>query len=353
MLDASYAAAWELGRLLALQDKSFSTSLYRWKRCHAHQLKKERQQSRNQGSHLPGADRVNFKTYRLPDDLAKWFYDLHLLKGLPFNYLVPDEAMLPTESIRFFTLDKLWMACLIDGAFSIGRVITHDHSKDENLFYAVLKKAWDKDITINLAEQNSEELKTTLSGLTTISGCLIRSEVVSGWPGLLVEASTSQVTDNGELPNPMLPIRMETLSQNVLLLLFEGEIATLDIHLKPETIHFGFSVDPENLNSYQKKLRDENGEEHDDSTVQEKYTINFLVDKETRVVKITDNAVASEATDGLVKLIQEKYNSASDKTQIAWMKREEKEVEEATSAEFALQMIEGVEKVRLVRESPG
>jgi hypothetical protein len=32
MLDTSYAAAWTLGRQLALQDKSFSTALYQWKR---------------------------------------------------------------------------------------------------------------------------------------------------------------------------------------------------------------------------------------------------------------------------------------------------------------------------------
>ena len=341
MLDASYAAAWELGRLLALQDKSFSTSLYRWKRHHAHQLKKESQQSRNKGSHLPGANRVNFNAYRLPEELANWFYDLHLLKGLPFNYLVPDEAMLPTESIRFFTLDKLWIACLLDGAFSIGRVITHDHTKDENLFHAILKKSWDKTINVNLAEQNSESLETTLSHLTPISGCLIRSEVVAGWPGLLVEAPASQVTDNGELPAPIEPIRMETLSQNVLLLLFEGEIQTLDIHIKPETIHFGFSVAPvapAHLNPYQKKLRKENGEEHDDPADQGKYTINCPVDLETRVVKITDKAAASKATEGLVKLIQE----------IAWMPKKGEEVKEATSAEFALQMIEGVEKVRFL-----
>ena len=35
MFDVSYAAAWELGRLLALQDKDFSTSLYQWKRQQA------------------------------------------------------------------------------------------------------------------------------------------------------------------------------------------------------------------------------------------------------------------------------------------------------------------------------
>lgn len=32
MLDTSYAAAWTLGRMLALQDKSFSTALYNWKK---------------------------------------------------------------------------------------------------------------------------------------------------------------------------------------------------------------------------------------------------------------------------------------------------------------------------------
>ena len=31
MLDVSYAAAWQLGRLMAVRDKSFAFALYRWK----------------------------------------------------------------------------------------------------------------------------------------------------------------------------------------------------------------------------------------------------------------------------------------------------------------------------------
>ena len=42
MFDVSYAAAWELGRLLALQSKSFSVSLYHWKRSHARKLRSSR-----------------------------------------------------------------------------------------------------------------------------------------------------------------------------------------------------------------------------------------------------------------------------------------------------------------------
>jgi hypothetical protein len=32
MLDVSYAAAWTIGRMVALQDVSFSTGLYNWKK---------------------------------------------------------------------------------------------------------------------------------------------------------------------------------------------------------------------------------------------------------------------------------------------------------------------------------
>jgi hypothetical protein len=35
LLDVSYAAAWQIGRLLALQNKHFSVALYNWKRANA------------------------------------------------------------------------------------------------------------------------------------------------------------------------------------------------------------------------------------------------------------------------------------------------------------------------------
>ena len=53
MLDASYAAAWELGRLLALQDKRFSTTLFRWKRSIAQQRKGATQLSSDTGGAYP------------------------------------------------------------------------------------------------------------------------------------------------------------------------------------------------------------------------------------------------------------------------------------------------------------
>src|SRR5947209_14203314 len=66
-----------------------------------------------------------------PPDIASWFADLALLRGVPFNYLVPDPSMLPAESIRFFRLDGLWVDCLLDGAFSVGRVTRTDYEQTQ------------------------------------------------------------------------------------------------------------------------------------------------------------------------------------------------------------------------------
>ena len=35
---------------------------------------------------------------RIPEDIGEWLGRVLLLYGVPFNYLVPDEAMLPQRS---------------------------------------------------------------------------------------------------------------------------------------------------------------------------------------------------------------------------------------------------------------
>jgi len=52
MFDVSYSAAWELGRLLTLQSKNLSVSLYNWKRAH-------RQSLQNLETHLPVYNQPN------------------------------------------------------------------------------------------------------------------------------------------------------------------------------------------------------------------------------------------------------------------------------------------------------
>ena len=234
MFDVSYAAAWELGRLLALQNKSFSVSLYNWKRAHAQQLRQIEEELFH-ASPLDDGSIQEQEPIPIPPDLVVWFKRLSLLEGVPFNYLVPDERLLPLESIRFFQLDWLWIECLLDGAFSIGRVTGADHRRDA---------AHDK--------------SPAAFPHTKVSGALIRSEVVSGWPGLLVDGFT-KVKD---IDKKLKLLRMDRLSANVLLCLFEGDVTSVDFHLRPETAHFGLDQKEGESSGFYKKLRNQMGEEN-------------------------------------------------------------------------------------------
>ena len=117
MLDVSYAAAWELGRMSILEDSHIAMDLLHWKQDHARTLAHARQQMSH--NYLPMVRSSPDLTP--PDSLAAFFRSLTLLEDIPFNYLVPDERLLPPESIRFFAVDSMWLECLRDGAFSVGR----------------------------------------------------------------------------------------------------------------------------------------------------------------------------------------------------------------------------------------
>ena len=290
MFDVSYSAAWELGRLLALQSKNLSVSLYNWKRTH-------RQSLQNVETHLPVYNQPNTE---IPESIYNWFRDLSLLKGVPFNYLVPDEQMLPVESIRFFYLDSLWIECLLDGAFSIGRVTTSDHKHDQ-------------ENKTNLAVNN----------YPIVTGFLLRSDVVSGWPGLLVDGYNEVVNNDQPVDEDkkIELLRMERLSANVLICLFKGEIKTVDIHQKPETLHFGLDWDDKTKKFY-KKLKNLEGQSIDKKVVNIPWK-----DSEKRVIEKRVIDINS-----LTDRIKEQVDNSSS----------------FTSAQLALEMIEGVEKVRFI-----
>jgi hypothetical protein len=279
MFDVSYAAAWQLGRLLALQDKSISTSLYQWKRQRAQSLAQEKQL-------IPGMPfQKTTPPADLPETVLLWFDSLRKLEGVPFNYLVPDERMLPPESIRFFRVDQPWLNCLADGALSIGRVATSDHAADK--LYAK---------------------KSPAAGLgESITGFLLRSEVVSGWPGLMVDAYTERNGLEGE--EALKVVRMKRLEGGVLICLFKGEIGRVEIYLKAETLHFALKKDG---STYYKKLRNpESGKP--------------LPDKEEFTVRLNSDHWRSD------RIVNVPALSTSLKT--------------STSAQLALQMVEGAEKV--------
>lgn len=248
-LNTAYAAAWQLGRMLVLQSRDVAHALFRWQRQTAQQgvdAAEQRLLNERLGSparaltQSPGGTALGqaiAATLRglprppiwlgfadspppaaeppcLPEAVARWFADLQLLHGVPFNYLVPDERMLPAEAIRFFQLDANWIRSLIDGAYSIGRATSGD-----------------------LSSGGAARMASPIAAdMGPVTGFLMRSQAVAHWPGLEVQAY-------GHDGQTRLPIRrFEALASDVLLCLFDGTVGKVDIHEPPEGLHFGLDM---------------------------------------------------------------------------------------------------------------
>jgi len=301
LFDSSYAAAWQLGRMLTLQNQRLAIELFNWKRENAQNLKQLQQQIINPP--FRSYRQVQQETTAPPEAIADWFYNLEILRGIPFNYLLPDERLLPAESIRFFWVDSVWVDCLQDGAFSVGRVTPSDVEQDGKMGSG----------------------RALRSGDRTITGCILRSQVVSGWPDLLVDAYDTVVDNLGFIApdeaTPLVRLRMEKLAPDVLIYLFKGEVKTVDIHQTPEGMHFGLDAPSDQSDKFTKNLRDIYGEGSEDLIIED---IPWH-DRAKGIVNI------SAMVDEIKNLLQPG---------------------EFTSAQFGLQMIEGVQKVRFIYSNP-
>jgi hypothetical protein len=69
--------------------------------------------------------------------------------------------------------------------------------------------------------------------------------VVAGWPKLVVEGFKRTPPLPNVVPqNVKLPLlRMERLSRDVLLCLFEGDVTSVEMHQPPEAVHFAVRLD--------------------------------------------------------------------------------------------------------------
>jgi hypothetical protein len=233
MLDASYAAAWELGRLLSISEPRVSQQIAQWKSSHAREAGLVEQNM--WFSHIPFTDsQFEHRAGGLIENkLQVYFTGLSRLLGVPFQYLVPHESLLPDESLRFFYIDRLWVECLLDGAFSIGRTTHFDLERERG------------------AEGQPEFPHK--QERPVMSGVILRSDLVAGWPSLMVEGYAS--SDPSEASKLEL-LRYERLGQSVAIAIFNGDLKTFRLHLPPESLHFGFSRDATDEGKYSKEVKD-------------------------------------------------------------------------------------------------
>jgi hypothetical protein len=182
----------------------------------------------------------------VPGELRRFLARLRLLHGVPFSYLVPDANLLPLEAIRFFYVDRAWTDALVQGVLSVGTITTADRAQLENVYPYIRSEVDETERTIRMPDGEQR-----LSGPAgTITGFLLRSRAVSGWPNLHVRAYARDVVADDALtteaesnPERLKVLRMERLAPAVLLVLFDGVPEVVHIEEPRQGIQFGVRYD--------------------------------------------------------------------------------------------------------------
>jgi len=162
---------------------------------------------------------------------------LRLLRGIPLAHLVPDPALLPPESIRFFHVDPTWVDRLVDGAMSVAGVGTSD------LTFAAAALKLVRDGLDHMVEQIAEDQDPDVpwrAGADPMTGMLVRSELVRRWPELVVRAQQM----DGRNPRSMAVLRKEAISRDVMIVLFAGRPDRVEVREPDVAMRFG--VEPGN-----------------------------------------------------------------------------------------------------------
>ncbi len=193
----------------------------------------------------PANVQANLVDPAMPQVLVDWLANLALLHGVPFNYLVPDENMLPPESLRFFYLDNNWISALTDGAMSIGRNLTTQvDTPDMNLQSAVLPEVTSQ-VKSTAAQVRAKAFGTTASAdtanATVISGFVLRSSLVLDFPSMGVNVYPLGGTPRDAHPEMLKILRLEQLGpqSDTLVCLIAGDAYRVDIHEAPQALHYG------------------------------------------------------------------------------------------------------------------
>jgi hypothetical protein len=179
---------------------------------------------------------------RLPASLANWLTRLRLLYGVPFNYLVPDSRLLPTESVRFFYIDRNFTDRLVDGALSVGKTTTREFAQAQATHGALRDKVDEEERGLR-QKLRKDDTGTRIAAPQTadLTGLLLRSRAVSGWPGMEVKAyrGTMEGKPGG---TPLKLLRMDRLAPDVMLCIFEGIPTRVDVEEPREGIQFGVDL---------------------------------------------------------------------------------------------------------------
>lgn len=192
----------------------------------------------------------------MPPYMESLLAHLRLLVGVPFEYLVPDSRLLPDESIRFFYLDRSWTDRLVDGAIAVGKMGTREQAHHQAHAQAVSQQVDLSERIVRKLQRGNQgsfgDLKANNDNDQTpanvITGFLLRSAAVSGWPHMDVRSYSTVLPENFDPADPansslqLRTLRLELLTPSIMLALFEGIPALVILEEPHHGVQFGVNV---------------------------------------------------------------------------------------------------------------
>ncbi len=162
----------------------------------------------------------------LPERLRSFLLGLRLLRGMPLSYLVPDEALLPPESVRFFEVDPTWTDRVVDGVIAAANIGTIDLTYSTSLL-PLIRDALDEDL-VSLARDTAAPAIAWTPKKQPMTGMLWRSQVVRRWPNLTIAATSGEGI-----------LRAEAISADIYIALFAGRPTSIEIREPPVGARYG------------------------------------------------------------------------------------------------------------------
>ena len=191
----------------------------------------------------------------MPPYMESFLAHLRLLVGVPFEYLIPDPRLLPDESIRFFYLDRSWTDRLVDGSVTVGKIGSREQAHHQA---QSAKVSGTLDVSERMVRslQRGGDFETVRGNLfkgalpraDLVTGFLLRSAVVSGWPHMDVRAYDKRIEEPFDASSAaaikeQLPLlRLERLSPGVMLALFQGVPELVTLEEPHHGVQFGIDV---------------------------------------------------------------------------------------------------------------
>jgi hypothetical protein len=177
-----------------------------------------------------------------PKSVTAFLGRLNLLQGVPFAYLVPDEKLLPAESLKFFGIDPQWINAFVGGAISVGRgetvrlllnkTVAGNYAAD--ILHEARALRAEKRGGAMASPLLEEPGQDKIVAADKFSGFLLRSRILQAWPGLEVRAYSDAPPGRRELTM----LRLDRLAPDILFGLVDDQLTELEITQPPEGLHF-------------------------------------------------------------------------------------------------------------------